>query len=234
MSKYPTIQQHEPLRVPENWGQQEKRFVAQLEEVLDDIYRRFGRLREEDLGENLRKTIVKSAESASEAIQTANSFEQKISSAEGNASSALQTANSFKAEFQSIGTIAPQKGVTKIDENGLTITHSNIGGKTQISADGMRIFDSNGKVIGGTKKISGQSAVQVLMSALQNPNYPRFHVEITRWYDGESSDYIYGLLFFIDNAQMCGFGVYERYQTPVLIGSNKSVCSIDAVIRNNY
>ena len=232
--KYSTIQQHEPLRVPDNWNMQEKRFVAQLEEVLDDIYKRFGRLREEDLGENLRKTIVKSAESASEAIQTANSFEQKISSAEGNASSALQTANSFKAEFQSIGTIAPQKGVTKIDETGLTIPHSNIGGKTQISADGMRIFDSSGTVIGGTTKLAGQSKVQMAVAALRNPSYPRFHVEITGWYDGESSDYVYGLLFFIDNVQICGFGAYENYKTPVLIGTNNRTCNLNTVINNFY
>lgn len=56
-SNYSTIQQHEPLRVPSNWNTQEKKFVSQLEEVLDDIYRRFGRLRLEDMGEEFRKSF---------------------------------------------------------------------------------------------------------------------------------------------------------------------------------
>ena len=54
-SNYSTIQQHEPLRVPAGWGTQEKRFIAQLEETFDDIYRRFGRLRLEDMSDSLQK-----------------------------------------------------------------------------------------------------------------------------------------------------------------------------------
>lgn len=114
--KYTTIQQHEPLRVPANWGGQEKKLIVQLEEILDDIYRRFGRLRLEDLRPDLRKTIIESTEgfssleqtvegfkavvedangNASLALQTANSFSERITDAEGNASEALQTASSF-------------------------------------------------------------------------------------------------------------------------------------------
>ena len=213
--KYSTIQQHEPLRVPDNWNMQEKRFVAQLEEVLDDIYKRFGRLREEDLGENLRKTIVKSAESASEAIQTANSFETKISNAEGNASSALQTANSFKAEFQSIGTIAPQKGVTKIDETGLTITHSNIGGKTQISADGMRMFDSSNRIIGGVYKKNNKviSAVQTLY----NPSSSSFEADV-----GSQASFngtVTGLRMLINSSSTGVVGAYSDSRGNLGLGA---------------
>lgn len=56
-TKYSTIQQHEPLRVPANWGKQERFFISQLEEVLDDVYRRFGRLRLEDMGKDFQNTI---------------------------------------------------------------------------------------------------------------------------------------------------------------------------------
>ena len=55
--KYITYQQHEPLRVPEGWNMQEKKFVGQLEEILDDIYRRFGRLSLEDFDSKTRKII---------------------------------------------------------------------------------------------------------------------------------------------------------------------------------
>ena len=56
-SRYTTIQQHEPLRIPSNWGSQEKRLIAQLEETFDDIYRRFGRLKLSDLSESLRREV---------------------------------------------------------------------------------------------------------------------------------------------------------------------------------
>jgi len=56
-SNYPTIQQHEPLRVPSGWGAQEKRLIAQLEEILDDLYSRFNRLKLSDMGKALQATI---------------------------------------------------------------------------------------------------------------------------------------------------------------------------------
>lgn len=55
--KYSTIQQHQPLRVPESFGSQGKMFVVQLDEIFDDIYRRFGRIRLEDLGDKLVQEI---------------------------------------------------------------------------------------------------------------------------------------------------------------------------------
>lgn len=58
MSKYSTIQQHQPLRMPHNWGTSERLFVTQIEEVLDDIYRRFGRLALKDLNTELRRIIT--------------------------------------------------------------------------------------------------------------------------------------------------------------------------------
>lgn len=55
--KYSTIQQHQPLRVPESFGSQGKMLIVQLDEIFDDIYRRFGRLRLEDLGPKLVQEI---------------------------------------------------------------------------------------------------------------------------------------------------------------------------------
>lgn len=68
MSSNPSIQQHQPLRVPTEWGTSERRFVAQLEEVLDDIYRRFGRLVLKDLSPDLRR-ILTEAESFQVEVQ---------------------------------------------------------------------------------------------------------------------------------------------------------------------
>lgn len=60
--KYTTIQQHEPLRIPSGWTEQERRLIAQLEEIFDDLYRRFNRLRLEDLNPKLSQMITTSSD----------------------------------------------------------------------------------------------------------------------------------------------------------------------------
>lgn len=60
--KYSSIQQHEPLRVPTGWGDQEKRFIVQLEEILDDLYRRFNRIKLSDLGSELKTTVLSASD----------------------------------------------------------------------------------------------------------------------------------------------------------------------------
>ena len=55
--KYSTIQQHQPLRVPASFDAQGKALIVQLDEIFDDVYRRFGRLRIEDFGSAFQKRI---------------------------------------------------------------------------------------------------------------------------------------------------------------------------------
>lgn len=57
MSKYSTIKQYEPLRMPSGWGAQEKKFIYQLENILDDVYKRFGRLTFDDFGKSFQRRI---------------------------------------------------------------------------------------------------------------------------------------------------------------------------------
>lgn len=52
-----TIKQHEPLRVPERWGTQERQFIVQLEGILDDLYGKFNRIKMSDLGSALSEKI---------------------------------------------------------------------------------------------------------------------------------------------------------------------------------
>jgi hypothetical protein len=56
-TRYSTIKQHQDLRIPEGWSKQERALIVQLEEVFDDIYRRFGRLTAKDLGDELTEKI---------------------------------------------------------------------------------------------------------------------------------------------------------------------------------
>ena len=58
MGRYATVQQHQPLRIPTGWNDNEKQLLIQLEGLFDDIYRRFGRLRLADLGPPLAGTIT--------------------------------------------------------------------------------------------------------------------------------------------------------------------------------
>ena len=56
--KYSTIQQHQPLRVPASFDKQGRALIVQLDEIFDDIYRRFGRLRMEDMSKTFRQRIT--------------------------------------------------------------------------------------------------------------------------------------------------------------------------------
>lgn len=93
--EYSTIQQHEPLRTPSGWNQQERMLVVQLDEILDDIYRRFGRLTIEDFGKALKKTIE---------------------DAEGNIASLLVDVSGITLEVQGLDT-----DVTNLQNNKYTI-----------------------------------------------------------------------------------------------------------------
>ena len=315
-SKYSTIQQHEPLRAPAGWSAQEKRFVAQLEEILDDLYSRFNRLGLKDLNGELRGTIIKTADGVKEnstaieqssksiqliakeaqsakedaegALNAANEaklsvepdkivqtvrrskayqddmgdkadkseipdvsglasksdipdvsgLESRISSAESTitqqadlisqkvsvttynaglagkadkseipdvsglasksdipdvsskveSSEFTQKVNSISAIFKSIGLDGGQTGITSIGPNGLTVSHSNINYTTSLAADGMKIKDSSGNVVGGVYAVGG--VAKAAMQSLMNPKQTAFEVTVApKDYDGEQ----YGL-----------------------------------------
>lgn len=42
--KYHRVKQHEPLRVPQHWNTEDRAFVIQLNQTLDDLYGQIGRL----------------------------------------------------------------------------------------------------------------------------------------------------------------------------------------------
>jgi hypothetical protein len=71
MAANTSYHQYEPLRVPQSWGSEEKKFILQLTDILDDVYTRFNRLRFEDLGTKLQKRIEDGEGYASEVNQTA-------------------------------------------------------------------------------------------------------------------------------------------------------------------
>lgn len=56
--KAPNLHQHETLRVPAGWKEQDRMLIVQLERILDDIYKRFGRLAWEDLSAVLQAKLA--------------------------------------------------------------------------------------------------------------------------------------------------------------------------------
>ena len=56
--KYSTIQQHQPLRVPQSFDKQARALIIQLDEIFDDIYKRFGRLKPSDFGSQLQELVL--------------------------------------------------------------------------------------------------------------------------------------------------------------------------------
>lgn len=284
-SKYSTIQQHEPLRAPAGWSAQEKRFVAQLEEILDDLYSRFNRLGLKDLNGELRGTIIKTVDGVKEnstAIEQSSKSIQLIAkeaqSAKEDAEGALSAANeaklsvepdkivqtvrsskayqddmgdkadkseipdvsglasksdipdvsskvesseftqkvnSISAIFKSIGLDGGQTGITSIGPNGLTVHHSNISYTTSLAADGMKIKDSSGNVVGGVYAVNG--AVKAAMQSLFNPQNPNFEVTVKSQNEGETN----GLHFRIGgiNAGSLVAGINSGGETSLVITS---------------
>lgn len=57
MSRKTFMRQYAPLTTPSHWDGEEKRFVRQLCDTLDDIYKRYGRLELTDLNQVFRGTV---------------------------------------------------------------------------------------------------------------------------------------------------------------------------------
>lgn len=183
---YTTYQQHEPLRAPAGWSAQEKRFVAQLEELFDDIYKRYNRLRMEDMSPAFRKSFTQIMEDGTELRHdldiTASGLSAEItraSTAEGSLSSSINgTASAMELTFKKIGASGyTATGITTISENGITVKHSSLSNcKTEMSASGFRILNSSNAVIGGLMSLNNQ--VVTAMQCLYNPTYSNFVLDV--------------------------------------------------------
>ena len=113
-----SIQQHEPLRVPQGWNTQEKRFVAQVEEILDDLYSRFNRLKLKDLSQTLQQTIIESysgtKENGTAILQTAEQI-SLLATKTNNISGQVETLNtSYTQTAEQIKLLASKELVDAI------------------------------------------------------------------------------------------------------------------------
>ena len=174
--------------------------------------------------------------------QNATAISSKVSQSDFNAlgtrvgtaeSAITQNANNVTAEFNKVGLAGKQTGITKVDESGIEVTHSNIGGKTSMNADGFRLYDAFGNVIGGLISLNG--SVMSAVQRLANIKDTTFFVEVAPniYGDGEN-----GLRFFIGR-DLCGaltaysldgeVGVNIRSSGKVKFHSGESNVSLDDV-----
>lgn len=128
--KYSTIQQHQPLRVPTSFDKQGRALIVQLDEIFDDIYKRFGRLRLEDMGKVFRKQIADDEGNITELVATTEGLTTRVSNAEGNITALDQRADSIELNVSNKYTKV--SGIT-IDTNGVDITGNKY---VKISGDG--------------------------------------------------------------------------------------------------
>jgi len=98
-SDYSTIQQYQPLRVPQGWERQEKALIVQLEEILDDIYRRFGRLRLQDMNKEFRSSFADLEGNVVEITTDVSGLKTRMSTAEGNISELTLTASGLSTRM---------------------------------------------------------------------------------------------------------------------------------------
>lgn len=126
--KYSTIQQHEPLRIPSTWSHQERRFVAQLEEILDDMYRRFNRIKLSDLGSELKETVVSSADSVENMetqVNQANEQIKAVSDQQSGLTERLSSTESKTEEALARIDLTYESILQQIIQNGETMTQIN-------------------------------------------------------------------------------------------------------------
>lgn len=144
-SNYSTIQQHEPLRVPNGWTGEDRRLIAQLEEIFDDIYRRFGRLGLSDLSEGVRN-IIKSAEGLRievfDAIENIDEFHGTTVEIT-NAGVGIKTGGIFAVDSEKFD----------IDENGvMSATDARISG--QLSVDGNEVWHKGNIIVSTVEPVN--------------------------------------------------------------------------------
>ena len=81
-----TIRQHEVLRVPQGWTEQDKALVIQLNRIFDDIYKYYGRLTINDLGAALRALLQTMQDDIAQNASDIDDLEEDVSDIEGDIS----------------------------------------------------------------------------------------------------------------------------------------------------
>ena len=113
--KYSTIQQHQPLRIPASFDKQGRALILQLDEIFDDIYRRFGRLRVQDLGTKLKDLcLIKDEDGNYTSISgVAGELKLEIGDIEGNVSDISLVVGGILLQVSDIDGVMTEIGMSR-------------------------------------------------------------------------------------------------------------------------
>lgn len=128
-------------------------------------------------------------------------------------------AQKMEGVFQSIGADGYKKtGITNVGADGIEVSHSNINAKTKMAADGFKIYDSAGNLIGGVYiPITGQS-VRLVASTMLDPAKPEYCAQFSK-YDGD-----HGL------SDVYGFELKRSSDGEILVGLTAKADGTDGYI----
>lgn len=111
-SKYNSVYQRPPIPIPTDWDGV-RRMVQVMESILDDIYRRYGRLAMEDLSAETAGYIENASETASSAKVTATTAKADAAQANANAAAAQKDAAAARA----VQSTTPSASITQAQIN---------------------------------------------------------------------------------------------------------------------
>ena len=187
-NNYSTIQQHQPLRVPVSFDKQGKALVFQLDEIFDDIYRRFGRLRLEDMGKDFRKEFADAEGNITTLIADVSGLTSRVGDAEGDISTLTQRADQIdivvadKYDKQS-GIDIKAEGIELSGSEYLKIKSGcslsiETGGTIDVNATNFKIDSENKKIVIGDRS-SGEWTISAIGIELdvQDSNNPYTHYD---------------------------------------------------------
>ena len=175
MSDHKTVRQHEVLRVPQKWTEQDRAFVIQLERILDDLYMKFGRIRMIDLASELQTLIREQGTDIDTLQEEMDTAQEDITGLKGN----VNTLSQNKADKVSGAT---NNNFAILDANGnlkdsghkhsdYLTQHQDISGKADKSATVSTVtYNSTSKKI--TKTINGNTTDVVDVSTLKSAMAP--------------------------------------------------------------
>ena len=125
-------------------------------------------------------------------------------------------------------------GIVSLSDEGISVSHKTIGNasKTDLKADGMKIYNASGQLVGGLYIPTGQSVAKMGSGSLFNPAYPNFSVQLERFFNGEDMTYYYGLALYRKNVRICGLAApdSDSVDDAALIGFNNWLWSLNDII----
>ena len=153
------------------------------------------------------------------------------------------TAGTLNAARISAGTITLAKlqsststgdGVVKLSNTGLEIAHTSVGtsSKTTIKADGLKVYNSSGTLIGGLYVPTGQTDAKMGAGSIFNPAYPNFSIQVERFWDGAEMAYAYGMSLYRKNTKVCGIAAWDsdNVNDGTLFAYNGSGVAISSIV----